>query len=94
MPTEQKESPKLQEALAILESTGLTVDDLPTDRLHQLHGGLRGPADRDEVIDDQDPVALLDGVPVHLEVVLTVLQLVGPPHGVGRQLPWLAGEGR
>lgn len=45
---------------------------------------------RDNVVDDQDLLAGLDGVLLHLEVILTVLLLVGGRHARARELALLA----
>ena len=58
--------------------------------LGQLGRRLRGAAGRQDVVDDEHTLALAEGVGVHLEAVLAVLETVVHALGAARQLPRLA----
>ena len=57
--------------------------------LHQIDRRTRGAARGEQVVDDQHALPGLDRVPVHLEAVGAVLELVARPDGCRRQFPEL-----
>src|SRR5258706_15965653 len=68
----------------------LDADDLAAELANQANRGGRRAACRQYIIDDQHLLAGLDGVGVHLELVGSVLELVGVADRVPRKLPDLA----
>jgi hypothetical protein len=64
-----------------------TAHDLPAELLHEVRDRLHGAAGRQHVVVDQDARAFSDQVGVQLERVLAVLERVGGPHGLRRELP-------
>ena len=82
-----EDRPAVQERELDHERVGDHLAALPR---HELGGGLRGPARREDVVDDDDARAGPDRVLVHLELGDAVLGLVGDLVALGRQLPGLS----
>src|SRR3954469_8847755 len=58
--------------------------------LHHISSGARRPASREQIVDDEDPLAGRHRVLVHLERVRSVLEIVGRAHARRRQLAGFA----
>ena len=65
-------------------------EHLGAELAQKLHRALRGAAGRDQVVDQDDAVALLHRVLVHLHLVEAVFQRIGDRHPLVRQLALLA----
>src|ERR1039458_664118 len=91
---EQAEDVVVLEPLAALQEVELhgkgQPGDFPTQLLHQLDGGLHGAAGGQQVIDEHDTLAALNGVKMNLQAVGAVLHVVGDASHGSRQLARLA----
>lgn len=65
-------------------------DDRAPGRLDQIHGRLRRSAGRDEIVDDQHPIARTDGRRLDLHFFGAVFEIVFLGDGLRRQLARLA----
>ena len=65
-------------------------DDLSTETADQLRRGRRGPARREQVVDDENALPLCDCVLVDLYGVRAVLEFILRAHCLGRELARLA----
>ena len=61
-----------------------------TELAQQLGRGVHGAAGRQQVVEDDHPLARLEGVGLDLDSVGAVFQIVGVTHGLARQLALLA----
>src|SRR5215468_4584966 len=66
------------------------ADDLAAGTLDELDRGLGGAAGGDQVVDDQDPLARIDGVLMHLDDVDAIFERVFLANGFPRQLALFA----
>ena len=92
--TDQRNVTPLAEGLGSTEPGQLDEerdpDDLAAQPLDQLGRRAGSPPGRQQIVDDEHPLAGADGVGVDLEHRLAVLQGVGDRDGLGRQLALLA----
>src|SRR5580765_6361461 len=79
------------EALAPAEEAQLDqeldADDLPAELLDEVEDRLHRAARGEHVVMDEDACPAREGVRVHLERILAVLERVGGADRAGRQLP-------
>ena len=66
------------------------TDDLAAGLTHQLDRRFRGAACRNEIVNDEDALALLDGILVDLDGINAVFKRVVLSNGLARQLTLFA----
>ncbi len=65
-------------------------DNVGADLPQQLHRAFGGAAGRDQVVNQDHALAGMNGIDMHFHLVGAVFERIGHPHGLMRQLAFLA----